>query len=62
MSNPSERAHDFPFSRCTPVLNPQKGIWSLAERAVSNAAAADLGQITWAVKRRLKQIQYLSRR
>ncbi|MET7674510.1 hypothetical protein ABZX94_06745 [Streptomyces seoulensis] len=39
-------------------MNPQEGIWSLVKRDIGNLAAADLGQITRAVKRRLKQIQY----
>lgn len=39
-------------------LNPQEGIWSLVKRDIGNLAAADLGQIARAVKRRLKQIQY----
>jgi hypothetical protein len=39
-------------------LNPQEGIWSLVKRDLGNLAAADLGQITRAVKRRLKQIRY----
>lgn len=38
-------------------LNPQEGIWSLVKRDIGNLAAADLGQVTQAVKRRLKQIQ-----
>ncbi|MFD7082395.1 DDE endonuclease [Streptomyces sp. NPDC059918] len=32
--------------------------WSLVKRDICNLAAADLRQITRAVKRRLKQIQY----
>lgn len=39
-------------------MNPQEGIWSLVKRDIGNLAAADLGQITRAVKRRLEQIQY----
>ncbi|WP_406141467.1 hypothetical protein OH828_37160 [Streptomyces anulatus] len=39
-------------------MNPQEGIWSLVKRDNANLAAADLRQITRAVKRRLKQIQY----
>ena len=39
-------------------LNSQEGIWSLVKRDIGNLAAANLGQITRAVKRRLKQIQY----
>lgn len=34
-------------------MNPQEGIWSLVKRDIGNLAAADLGQITRAVKRRL---------
>ncbi|GGZ17057.1 transposase [Streptomyces nitrosporeus] len=41
-----------------PDLNPQEGIWSLVKRDIDNLAPADLDQITQAVKRRLKQIQY----
>ncbi|MFG2755746.1 transposase [Streptomyces wuyuanensis] len=41
-----------------PDLNPQEGIWSVVKRDIGNLAAADLGQITRAVERRLKQIQY----
>ncbi|MER5201501.1 transposase [Streptomyces sp. NPDC002884] len=41
-----------------PDLNPQEGIWSLVKRDLGNLAAADLAQITRAVKRKLKQIQY----
>ncbi|MFF0477845.1 transposase [Streptomyces sp. NPDC004284] len=41
-----------------PDLNPQEGVRSLAERDIGDLAAADLGQITRAVKRRLKQIQH----
>ncbi|MFG2695902.1 hypothetical protein [Kitasatospora sp. NPDC048407] len=41
-------------------MNPQEGIWSLVKRGIGNLAAADLGQITRAVKRGLKQIQYRS--
>ncbi|MFJ9590958.1 hypothetical protein ACIRSD_45885 [Streptomyces acidicola] len=38
-------------------MNPQEGIWALGKRDIGNLAAADLGQITRAGKRRLKQIQ-----
>ncbi|WP_455431833.1 IS630 family transposase [Streptomyces fagopyri] len=48
----------FQLPRYSPDLNPQEGIWSLVKRGIGNLAAADLGQITRAVKRRLKQIQY----
>jgi hypothetical protein len=39
-------------------LNPQEGIWSLVKRDIGNLAAADLSQITRAVKRKLKTLQY----
>ncbi|MFF4567846.1 transposase [Streptomyces sp. NPDC001435] len=41
-----------------PDLNPTEGVWSLVKRDLGNLAAADLSQITRAVKHRLKQIQY----
>ncbi|MFC8584475.1 transposase [Streptomyces sp. NPDC057217] len=40
-----------------PDLNPQEGVWSLVKRDIGNLAA-NLGQITRAVKHRLKQIQH----
>ncbi|MFF2009454.1 transposase [Streptomyces sp. NPDC058195] len=48
----------FQLPSYSPNLNPQEGIWSLVKHDIGNLAAADLGQITRAVKRRLKQIQY----
>ncbi|MEU9404080.1 transposase [Streptomyces sp. NPDC048242] len=48
----------FQLPAYAPDLNPQEGIWSLVKRDIGNLAAADLGQITRAVKRRFKQIQY----
>ncbi|MEU9269126.1 transposase [Streptomyces sp. NPDC048251] len=48
----------FQLPAYAPDLNPQEGIWSLVKRDLGNLAAADLAQITRAVKRRLKQIQY----
>lgn len=41
-----------------PDPNPQEGIWSLVKRDIGNLAAADLGQVTRAVKRKLKMLQY----
>lgn len=41
-----------------PDLNPTQGIWALVKRDLGNLAAADLGEVTRAVKRRLKGIQY----
>jgi transposase len=48
----------FQLPTYAPDLNPQEGIWSLVKRDIGNLAAADLGQITRAVKRKLKMIQY----
>ncbi|MFI8347661.1 transposase [Streptomyces sp. NPDC085596] len=48
----------FQLPTYAPELNPTEGIWSLVKRDIGNLAAADLGQITRTVKRRLKQIQY----
>jgi transposase len=48
----------FQLPACAPDLNPQEDIWLLIKRDLGNLAAADLAEITRAVKRRLKQIQY----
>jgi len=48
----------FQLPSYAPDLNPQEGIWSMVKRDIGNLAAADLSQITRAVKRRLKQTQY----
>ncbi|MFC8262848.1 transposase [Streptomyces sp. NPDC057291] len=48
----------FQLPTYAPDLNPQEGVWSLVRRDLGNLAAADLGQITQAVKRRLKMLQY----
>ena len=48
----------FQLPTYAPDLNPTEGVWSLVKRDIGNLAAADLGQITRAVKRRLKKIQY----
>ncbi|WP_406840960.1 transposase [Streptomyces sp. AHU1] len=48
----------FQLPAHTPDPNPQEGSWSLVKCDLGNLAAADLGQITRAVKRRLKQIRY----
>lgn len=48
----------FQLPSYSPDLNPQEGIWSLVKRDIGNLAAADLGQITRAVKRKLKMLQY----
>jgi transposase len=41
-----------------PDLNPTEGVWSLVKRDIGNLAAADLGEVTRAVKHRLKGLQY----
>ncbi|MEU4583273.1 transposase [Kitasatospora aureofaciens] len=48
----------FQLPTYAPDLNPQEGIWSLVKRDIGNLAAADLGQITSAAKRKLKMLQY----
>lgn len=48
----------FQLPTYAPDLNPQECIWSLVKREVGNLAAADRSQVTRAVKRKLKQIQY----
>ncbi|MFF7674026.1 transposase [Actinacidiphila glaucinigra] len=45
----------FQLPTYAPDLNPQEGIWSLVKRDIGS-----LAQITKAVKRRLKKIQYRS--
>ncbi|MER7927466.1 transposase [Streptomyces sp. NPDC096057] len=39
-------------------LNPQEGVWPLVKRELGNLAATDLDQITGAIKRKLKTLQY----
>ncbi|QKW24053.1 transposase [Kitasatospora sp. NA04385] len=48
----------FQLQAYAPDLNPTEGVWSLVKRDIGNPAAADLGQITRAVKRKLKMLQY----
>jgi hypothetical protein len=48
----------FQLPTYAPDLNPQEGVWSLVKRDLGNLAAADLGQITQTVKRKLKMLQY----
>ncbi|WP_405658668.1 transposase [Streptomyces sp. NBC_01166] len=48
----------FQLPAYAPDLNPTEGIWSLVKRDIGNLAAADRGQVTRAVKHRLKKIQY----
>ncbi|MFJ5612595.1 DDE endonuclease [Streptomyces sp. NPDC093221] len=46
------------YRHTLPDLNPQEGVWSLVTRDIGNLDAADLSQITRAVKRKLKMLQY----
>ncbi|MGW7824580.1 IS630 family transposase [Streptomyces puniciscabiei] len=48
----------FQWPAYAPDLNPQEGIWSLVKRDIGNLAAANLSQITRAIRGRLKRIQY----
>jgi transposase len=48
----------FQLPTYAPDLNPTEGIWSLVKRDIGNLAAANLAEITRAVKRRLKTLQY----
>jgi transposase len=48
----------FQLPTYAPDLNPQEGVWSLVKRDIGNLAAANLDQLTRAVKRKLKMIQY----
>ncbi|MFE5560672.1 transposase [Streptomyces sp. NPDC056544] len=50
----------FQLPTYAPDLNPTEGIWLLVKRDLGNLAAADLGQITRAVKHKLKMLQYRS--
>ncbi|MEW2426278.1 transposase [Streptomyces nigra] len=54
----SEWLSVFHLPTYAPDLNPQEGTWSLVKREIGNLAAGDLTQITRAVKRQLKRIQY----
>lgn len=48
----------FQLPTYVPDLIPQESIWALVKRDIGNLAAADLGQLTRAIKCRLKQLQY----
>ncbi|GHE09687.1 hypothetical protein GCM10010339_62910 [Streptomyces alanosinicus] len=48
----------FHLPTYAPDLNPQEGIWSPVKRDIGYLTAADLSQITRAVKRKLKMLQY----
>lgn len=48
----------FQLPTYAPDLNPQEGVWSLVKCDIGNLAAADLSQVTRAVKRKLKMLQY----
>jgi hypothetical protein len=47
----------FQLPAYAPDLIPQEGVWSLVKRGIGNLAA-DLSQITPAVKGKLKMLQY----
>lgn len=51
----------FQLPTYAPDLNPQEGVWSLVKRDLGNLAAAGLGEIAQAVKRKLKMLQYRPR-
>lgn len=48
----------FQLPAYAPDLNPTEGVWSLVKRDLGNLAAADLSQITRAVRCKLKTLQY----
>ncbi|WP_331760182.1 hypothetical protein OG285_36600 (plasmid) [Streptomyces sp. NBC_01471] len=48
----------FQLPAHTPDLNAQEGIWALVNHDIGNLAAAELGQVTRAVKHKLKLLQY----
>lgn len=48
----------FQLPTYAPDLNPQEGVWSLVKRDIGNLAAADLSQVTRAVKRKLKRVRF----
>ncbi|MFD7729410.1 transposase [Kitasatospora phosalacinea] len=48
----------FQLPTYAPDLNPTEGVWSLVKRDIGNLTAANLADITRAVKRRLKRLQY----
>ena len=48
----------FQLPTYAPDPIPQGGIWPLVKRDIGNLAAADLSQITRAVKRKLKMLQF----
>lgn len=48
----------FQLPAHVPDFNPTEGIWALVKRDLGNLAAADLSEITRAVKRQLKKIRY----
>ncbi|MFE3270351.1 hypothetical protein [Streptomyces sp. NPDC059215] len=39
-------------------MRPTGGVWSLVKRDIDNLTAANLGDITRAVERRFKKLQY----
>lgn len=51
-------AHRVPATDLGTRPQPAGGVWSLVKRDIGNLAAADLGQVIRAVKRKLKMVQY----
>jgi transposase len=51
----------FQLPAHAPDPNPREGVWSLVNHDLGNLAAADLGQITRTVKRKVKMLQYRPR-
>ncbi|MFB7336021.1 transposase [Streptomyces adustus] len=47
----------FQLPTYAPDLNPTEGVWSLVKRDIGNLAAANLGEVTRAVKRKLNTLQ-----
>jgi hypothetical protein len=48
----------FQLPGYVPDLNLREGVWSMVKHGLGNLAAADLGQITRTVKRKLKMLQH----
>lgn len=48
----------FQLPTYAPDLNPQEGVWSLVKCGIGNLTAADLSQVTRAVKCKLKTLQH----
>ncbi|GGV08247.1 hypothetical protein GCM10010275_55600 [Streptomyces litmocidini] len=48
----------FQLPAYAPDPDPTEGVWALVKRDPGNLTAADPGEITGAVKRKLKMLQY----